>query len=215
MIKIHYGNSAYHIKLLNLINNKVTVFKFDTGAINTIISFEALVDGKMLKQIDKQNFMNSLRKNIPTKDFRSASGNYMKGFLCKATDVKIGDAILSKFYYYLVFNINHKIALLGDDFISCCNFIHESNSDIIINDFDDDNYTINQNTYALSEDEITLALLEADNEVAKANYIKTKLEKERLLWVEGIVSKMKGHHPISECPFFIPKIHVEIKLKIV
>jgi len=29
-----------------------------------------------------------------------------------------------------------------------------------------------------------------------------------------IEERVKGHHPISECPFFIPKIHVEIKLKI-
>jgi hypothetical protein len=28
-----------------------------------------------------------------------------------------------------------------------------------------------------------------------------------------IEERVKGHHPISECPFFIPKIHVEIKLK--
>lgn len=165
MIKVQHRNSAYRLQLSNLINNDSIWFKFDTGAINTIVSLEALVNSKKLQSFDKKTFIANLRKGTLTKDFTSASGNLMKGYLCKATDVRIGGTIFGQFYYYLIVDINHPIALLGDDFISCCNFVHETNSDIIINGFEDNNYTINQNTYALSEEEISLALLEADNEV--------------------------------------------------
>ena len=89
----------------------------------------------------------------------------MIGYLCNATDVKVNSTILKQFYYYLIFNVEHKIALLGDDFISCCTFVHSANSDIIIQAFDSDNYTMKQNTYALSEDEISSALSVADNEI--------------------------------------------------
>lgn len=174
MIKVQHLNSSYKLQISNLIDKDNIWFKFDTGAINTVISLKALISTKKIQYVDKNSLKERLRVGIPTKPFKSASGDDMIGYLCKATNVEIDNVVLNQFYYYLTLNTEYPIALLGDDFISCCNFTHSTHSDIIIKSFDSANYKIKHSTDALSENEISLAFSLTD-EVLEANYIKSKL----------------------------------------
>lgn len=136
MIKVHYGRSTYYTKLRNLTDN-VIIIKFDTGAVNTVISLEALTNNK---NIDKNKLIKQLENSKKSHIFKSASGNDMIGYLCNASNVKISGVNIKDFYYYLIVNTEQSLALLGDDFISCCSFNHSINSDIIINAFNDKLY---------------------------------------------------------------------------
>lgn len=160
-ITADYYNAAYHM-LLSFSGNieDAISFKFDTGAVDTAISFEALLAGKR-HQADKEIFIQKLRSDIPTKKFISASGDSMEGYLCEASDIFISGSMLPKFYYYLVLDVKKEVALLGDDFISCCGFRHNVKDSIIIESFDSSEYMKNHKPKALSSEELMLALIES------------------------------------------------------
>jgi hypothetical protein len=44
--------------------------------------------------------------------------------------------LIKDFYFYLTLEGRNTLALLGNDFISCCDFRHLINGDIIIDNFD-------------------------------------------------------------------------------
>lgn len=148
MIKAIYNNSAYYIPISNLRGNKkeYLAIKFDTGAVNTVLSFSALVGNLKFLGISEDKFEEQIKKKVGiiTKDFKAANGKTMLGYLCCSQDVIIDGYKFDKFYYYLIFNIERKLALLGDDFISCCNFEHKVNSNIEITHFDTNHYKINE-----------------------------------------------------------------------
>ena len=141
MIKAYHSRASYYLKLKNLnsYNNNIIAIKFDTGAVNTIISLEALCGSKAC---NKQKIIQYVQGcgNLHTKNFKSASGNNMTGVLCHAKNVKLSGCNIEDFYYYLIINVNESIALLGDDFISYCNFTHQVGKDIDIVGFDRENY---------------------------------------------------------------------------
>jgi len=158
LIRDVYGRSAYHISMMNLTKAQDSVIniKFDTGACSTIISLNTLMDTDDENKLKR--FILGIPKDIPRKGFRSASGNTMYGILCEAKNVKLSGVTLEHFYYYLIIEYkdrdecknckysekgNRRLALIGDDFISCCGFNHSKNSDIIINSFDKDIYEQN------------------------------------------------------------------------
>lgn len=66
-------------------------------------------------------------------EFTSASGHKMYGIRSIFHDVRISGVKLEKFYFYLLLGSNRPIALIGDDFISCCSFTHEPKQDILAN----------------------------------------------------------------------------------
>ena len=148
MIKAIYNNSAYYIPISNLRGNKkeYLAIKFDTGAVNTVLSFSALVGNPKFLGISEDKFVEQLKnmRGITTKTFKAANGKTMIGYLCCAKDVIIGGCKFDKFFYYLICNIERNLALLGDDFISCCSFEHKVNSNIEITHFDTKHYKINE-----------------------------------------------------------------------
>lgn len=112
-------------------NKDFVSMKFDTGASDTIVTTGALG----LDHIQAEMLLKAVQnRNLEGNVFTSASGNYFTGYPCFCDDLKIGDVLVKRFYYYIVFNDKPK-ALLGDDFISCCTFSHSFKSDIVVTAF--------------------------------------------------------------------------------
>jgi len=138
LINIHYSsrNSYFYFYLSEVVDKDIKV-KFDTGAAASIITSKALGIGAVQSEhiadyIDK--------KRITKRLFKSATDTEFCGYLCSCSDVKINGVPLKKFYFYLVLNDSVNKALLGDDFISCCTFSHQPQSDICITAIDMDSY---------------------------------------------------------------------------
>lgn len=90
--------------------------KFNTGAIATIFTAKVFgLDEERVKVI-------------------------FYGYPCYCDNIRLGDVILRRFYYYLVLDSSRSKALLGDDFISCCTFSHGYESDIVVTGFNMEKY---------------------------------------------------------------------------
>lgn len=117
------------------------LIKFDTGAANTIISAGSFA-GEVISEEELSNkimpFLNK-RPDLVQQNFESVSGNILTGIKAYAKNIKLGGVLIPTFYYYLVIDIGKK-ALLGDDFISKCDFKHSKDGDICITSFDRDAY---------------------------------------------------------------------------
>lgn len=146
------GNRLFGIPIIY--KDKTFAIKFDTGANETIISIEKVLGKVTDKQREKiKEFIYS--KNVTPTSFNTASGDSFIGFPTCLKNVFIGQCKFDVFYYYLVIDkmkANKQIALLGDNFIDCCDFSHKAHSDIIITDFDFSMYNVSPN--CLSTDEI-------------------------------------------------------------
>lgn len=137
MIEAHHENGAYFVMLRTPnAENPIVTMKFDSGAINTVISVEALT----AKTIDKDQLVGNIKGKAARKMFRSASGNKMEGYLVCATDVVLSGKVFDEFYYYLLVDVDDSVGLLGDDFISKCEFSHKIDGNIEITAFDDVHY---------------------------------------------------------------------------
>lgn len=125
------------------IRNKYINFKFDTGATRTVISVNALMDKEYTLEEQKEQFhqIKNAKDALVIDEFTSASGDKMGGIKCCASQINLSGEIWENFYYYIVFGSKRKTALIGDDFISCCSFVHSVNGDIILKSFDDGLYT--------------------------------------------------------------------------
>lgn len=116
--------------------------KFDTGAINTVISLKRLIYGNAY-YIEKINEYITNRRNIERKIFFSASGHELTGYLCKASSIEISGSKVKNFYYYIVIDGDRDISLLGNDFIAACDFHHYRYQCIEICYFDEKTYVEN------------------------------------------------------------------------
>lgn len=140
MIKVKYNKqlSIYMLRLDNFsLGDTDTIFlKFDTGAINTVIGIRVLFE--YLSKNDFNKLLEALKESgIEAESFKSASGNELLGYPCVVHNVEISGEHFENFCFYLIINSDRNIALLGDDFISHCDFKHKKQGDIIISDFED------------------------------------------------------------------------------
>lgn len=140
MIKVKYNRdlSIYTLRLDNFsLGDTDTVFlKFDTGAVNTVIGVRVLFE--YLSKNDLSTLIKSFEaSSIEKQCFKSASGNDLSGYPCVVHNIEISGEHFDNFCFYLIVNSTRRIALLGDDFISHCDFKHNKQQDIIISDFDD------------------------------------------------------------------------------
>lgn len=113
-------------------------FKFDTGATNTIITVNSLFTDSVLaaKVILYLKKCRDEKKYL-FNDFKSASGNNMSGVLCSIDNFTLTGLEPFKFYFYLIFSTAHQKALLGVDFIECCDFHCKVRRNIEIENFHD------------------------------------------------------------------------------
>ena len=137
MLKAIHQNGGYYFGTKNICNKDLTlVMKFDTGAVHTVISLEALT----MLRVDKEKFVENIKNRTVHRKFKSASGNTMIGYLVLARDVLLSNTRVDEFYYYLIVNVEDSVGLLGDDFISKCTFHHNKDGDIEIEAFDNETY---------------------------------------------------------------------------
>lgn len=112
-------------------------FKFDTGATDTMITVNALfTNSKMAKKaVWFLNRCYNNKEKYASKCLRAAFGDKMKGILCSIDDFTFTGLESFKFYFYLIFSTANPKALLGVDFIGCCDFNHNVEQDIEITKF--------------------------------------------------------------------------------
>ena len=137
MLKAVYQNGGYFCKTKNIgPTGSMPLFKFDTGAVNTVVSIEALT----AEPVDKENFISAIKDCTVKRTFKSASGNSMEGYLVRAEHVVLSGVKFNEIYYYLIVDVDRPVCLLGDDFISKCTFVHHKDGDIEITAFDSAGY---------------------------------------------------------------------------
>ncbi len=147
----------FFIVMLN-IGKQVLSIKFDTGACNTVISAEVLYGE--LSNAQKKAFKKYCeQKGIIPKPFEVTTGNTMKGYPVYFSNVEVNGVLFSRFFCYVVVDFESepktkmkKFALLGDDFLDCCGYLHKPHKDIELFCFDDEGYLLKEK--AMSSQEI-------------------------------------------------------------
>lgn len=126
-------NSAYVLNI-NIPDKNIIYMKFDTGASFTTIPYSLLEGVIKEKQVTKFKCYNDIRI------FETASSKTITGVLCSVENASIGGLKFPIFYFYLIFNTNRTVGLLGYEIIDNCRFSHDIRSDIIVSDFDMNKY---------------------------------------------------------------------------
>lgn len=127
------SNNAYTLNI-NTPNGHIVYMKFDTGASFTAIPYS------LLKDVIKDKEVNNFKYYNHTKTFKTASSKDVKGVLCSIENISIGALKFPIFYFYLIFNTNRTVGLLGYEVIDNCKFSHDVDGNIIISDFDAKKY---------------------------------------------------------------------------
>lgn len=147
------------------VNNNLIPLQCDTGASFTSISSLALdninyekeivndIEQKLLQRAKTMSKGNSTMYKNMVKQFSSATGDKIYGFLTDMGEIDIGNTHFTHFYYYFVPRNKTAFALLGNDFLNNCEFSHSLQGNILITKFDEDNY-INTHKNALNEAEL-------------------------------------------------------------
>ncbi len=135
-------------------------FKFDTGAAHTIITLPAFIEVDSASY--KQRFLiaEQLRNSKYEKmRFNATFGDTRQGILCQASNVILNGCMFEDFYFYLIIpNKEEEVilrrsenniieppkALLGMDFISCCDFEGKTQNDIVVTEFHNSRYISNK-----------------------------------------------------------------------
>ena len=135
-----HKHNHYYVTCRDLCEkNNLTQFIFDTGAERTVISIEMICRG--MSETVKRQFIDTLGSSKYSEKFSSvAKKSDIVGIPYKFNDVKIGNMRLQQLLCYVIFKSNKSIALLGDDFVSCCKYNHNYSEDIIVDGFDFDTY---------------------------------------------------------------------------
>ena len=133
--------------IINVIGNNIALkMKFDTGANKTVISSQLIFGDMTQEQIDIiRKYCN---EKVTPEIFTSASGHNIIGYPAILENVIIGDACIEHFFYYLILEDlenDRQIALLGNNFINCCEFSHQINGNIHLLHFDEEKYSISVN----------------------------------------------------------------------
>lgn len=145
MINIHYSKDykTYTFWIGSLLADFPSItFKFDTGANYSVINVSSLFPSIDLAERTIL-YVKELtdKKKCISGSFRSVSGNSTDGILCYVPNFRFNEeSSVFNFYFYLIISTAYKKALLGVDFISCCDFSYEVGKDIIIEKFHDSRY---------------------------------------------------------------------------
>ena len=138
LIKARYQKktSVYTIRLTqhNVGDTKSILFKFDTGAVSTIIGVRTLFDTITEEQIKEFRRYFS-EAHVKEQEFSVATGHKLHGYPCAFSDIMLSDEHIEWFPFYLILDTDRKVALIGNDFITHCAFDHKPDDDIIIHDY--------------------------------------------------------------------------------
>lgn len=141
--------------------NYVFDIKLDTGAVDTVVSLGAIDDD--ISSADFATFKDYCEEHYGNvrKQFVSASGGSFYGYPISVSGAKIGGVELPTFVFYLVLENKRDIALLGFDFIDRCTFSHKAAGDMVLTEFNDDNYGAVEG--AMEDDEL-ISLIDSSAE---------------------------------------------------
>lgn len=165
MIRVKHNEdlSMYSLILndLKFGDGTAIAMKFDTGAVSTVIGIRTLF--KYLSENELDLLLNMFENSgIEKVSFNSASGGELWGYPCVVHDVMLSNTVIDTFCFYVIVNTNRNIALLGDDFISCCTFKHEAYNDIVIDSCSHESacerFKSKSNFKVLELDEVVLSL---------------------------------------------------------
>ena len=114
--------------------------KWDSGVAHTVISAGALRKGLSAEQVQVLIKLCENHEHSEKTEFISASGDPFYGYKVTAYNAVVGETELNRFYYYIVPENKRDIALLGFDFINNCKRAADPHQNIIITEFDDEEY---------------------------------------------------------------------------
>ncbi|MBR0090677.1 MAG: hypothetical protein IJP92_03150 [Lachnospiraceae bacterium] len=162
MIRAQYQKktSVYTIRLTqhNVGDTKSILFKFDTGAVSTIIGIRTLFDTITEEQIiEFRKYFSEAQ--VKEQRFSVATGHKLHGYPCAFSDIMLSGEQIDWFPFYLIMDTDRKVALIGNDFITHCAFDHKPDDDIIIHGYQKDRLREsflenNLNTFELNQIDI-------------------------------------------------------------
>lgn len=143
MIEFRYKKPAYYVGVINNLFGLRTLAKFDSGAAISIIGLERFgieLQNKMfLDFFVKYALDNGINKEIYT----AANEQKIEVYPCVIDDISLDGEIVLNFRFGLVSEQKSNRFLLGDDFVSCCDFRHSIGSSIVVDNFSQSRYDMN------------------------------------------------------------------------
>lgn len=140
LIEFVYKKPAYYAGVINNSFGLRTLAKFDSGAAISIIGLERfgreLQDKLFLDFFDKYIKDNGIDKKVYT----AANGQEIETYPCTIDKISLDGTDIINFRFGLVLTQKSNRFLLGDDFISCCEFQHMIGGSILVNDFSQSRY---------------------------------------------------------------------------
>ena len=137
--------------------------KIDTGSPVTILNYTQLA---LLLSSSKIQLIKIVEQsNIKKRYFQSYTGDTISTTLCRLRNVKLGESLISNFYFYLNLDVSASgNALIGVDFIKCCSVSGHARDSINLNYCDDMYEPFQQQV--LEIDELILSSNESEFEKA-------------------------------------------------
>ncbi|MBD5452066.1 MAG: hypothetical protein HDR25_05450 [Lachnospiraceae bacterium] len=140
MIEFVYKKPAYYAGVINNSLGLRTLAKFDSGAAISIIGLERF--GRELQdKLFIDFFMKYTKdKGIDKKVYTAANEQAIETYPCMIDKISLDGTDITNFRFGLVLTQKSNRFLLGDDFISCCEFAHKIGGSISINNFSQSRY---------------------------------------------------------------------------
>lgn len=140
MIEFAYKKPAYYAGVINNSLGLRTLAKFDSGAAISIIGLERF--GRELQdKLFVDFFINYTKDNsIDKKVYTAANEQEIETYPCMIDKISLNGTDIINFRFGLVLTQKSNRFLLGDDFISCCEFQHMIGGPILINNFSQSRY---------------------------------------------------------------------------
>lgn len=143
LINFNYKKFAYVAGIVNDDYGLCALGKLDTGAVKTLIYLRTFEDTICNKEFIKYFKNIAARQKIEDKEFTTANNVNVTAYPCSIDYIIMGDVMIKGFRFYLVIEPEANKVLIGDDFLSCCQFKHTIGGPIIIEQFDDSRYAMN------------------------------------------------------------------------
>lgn len=140
MIEFRYTKHAYYAGVINNFLGLRTLAKFDSGAAVSIIGIERF--GIEFQEQQFLDFFTRYARNngIVKRVYSVANGQEIETYPCVMDRLSLDGTDIRNFRFGFVISRKSNRFLLGDDFISCCDFNHAIGSSINICKFSHSRY---------------------------------------------------------------------------
>lgn len=135
MIEFRYTKHAYYAGVINNSLGLRTLAKFDSGAAISIIGIERFGIAFQEQQFIDFFIQYVQDKGIDKRIYSVANGQEIETYPCIMDKISIDGTDIQNFQFGLVISQKSNRFLMGDDFISCCDFNHGIGGSIYISKF--------------------------------------------------------------------------------